>query len=179
MKRQNFCLEPFPGDGPRPGVKITGNITRRGDRLAVRYELRGDLAEVMIPAAAGRPARRHGLWKATCFELFLGVPGEARYWEFNWSPGGDWNVYGFAGYRQGMAEAEAFTALPVRVRRQGGSLRVAAEAAVGSMVAAGRPIEVGIAAVIQLAGGGLTYWALTHLGEQADFHRRDSFLAEL
>ena len=38
---------------------------------------------------------------------------------------------------------------------------------------------VGIAAVIKLAGGGLTYWALTHPGPQADFHRRDSFLVEL
>jgi hypothetical protein len=97
MKRHDFCLEPFPGDGPGPGVKITGSITRAGDRLAVRYELRGNLAEVVIPAAAKGPARRHGLWKGTCFELFLGARGEARYWEFNFSPSGDWNVYGFAG----------------------------------------------------------------------------------
>ena len=26
---------------------------------------------------------------------------------------------------------------------------------------------------------GLTYWALTHPGAQADFHRRDSFQVEL
>jgi hypothetical protein len=152
MKRHDFCLEPFPGDGPGPGVKITGSITRAGDRLAVRYELRGNLAEAR---------------------------GEARYWEFNFSPSGDWNVYGFAGYRQGMAEAEALTALDVRVRRQRESLRVAAAAAVGALAAAEKPIEVGIAAVMQMAGGGLTYWALSHLGGQADFHRRDSFLVKL
>ena len=106
MKRQDFSLKPVPGDGPLPSLTITGNIIRRSQYLAIRYELRGDLTELMIPAAAERPARRHGLWKATCFEFFLGVKGEARYWEFNLSPGGDWNVYGFAGYRQGMAEEE-------------------------------------------------------------------------
>ena len=49
----------------------------------------------------------------------------------------------------------------------------------GVIVAADRAIEVGIAAVIELAGGGLTYWALTHPGPEADFHRRESFRVEL
>ena len=56
---------------------------------------------------------------------------------------------------------------------------VAVEPAVDGIVTADRPLAVGIAAVIQLAGGGLTYWALIHPGLQADFHRRDSFLVEL
>jgi hypothetical protein len=179
MNRRNFSLEPLPGDSPLPSLTITGSITRRGDKLAVRYHLRGDPAELLVPAPADRPARRHGLWAATCFEFFLGVKGQARYWEFNLSPAGDWNVYGFAGYRHGIAEERAFGSLPVRVRRRRDSLLVAVEAAVGLIVAADRPIEVGIAAVIQLAGGGLTYWALTHPGPQADFHRRESFLVEL
>ncbi|OGR31099.1 MAG: hypothetical protein A2139_07965 [Desulfobacca sp. RBG_16_60_12] len=179
MNIRNFFLEPFPGDSPLPSVKITGSIARRGAKLAVRYNLRGDPAELMVPAAADRPVRKHGLWEATCLEFFLGVKGEARYWEFNLSPAGHWNVYGFAGYRQGMAEERAFRSLPVRVMRRRDSLLVAVEPAVGLIVTADRPIEVGIAAVIQLAGGGLTYWALTHPGPQADFHRRESFLVEL
>ena len=179
MNRQNFSLAPFPSDGPLPSFQITGSIARSSDKLAIRYHLRGDPAELMVPAAADRPARRHGLWEATCFEFFLGVKGEARYWEFNLSPAGHWNVYGFAGYRHGMEEERAITSLPVDVRRQPDSLLVAVEPALGLIVTADRPIEVGIAAVIQLAGGGLTYWALTHPGLQADFHRRDSFLVEL
>ena len=54
-----------------------------------------------------------------------------------------------------------------------------AEPAVGLIVAADRRIEVGVAAVIELAGGGLTYWALSHPGPQPDFHRRESFLVEV
>ena len=47
------------------------------------------------------------------------------------------------------------------------------------IVAADQPLEVGLAAVIKFSEQGLTYWALTHAGPQADFHRRDSFLVEL
>jgi hypothetical protein len=136
------------------------------------------LIECCLIALADRPARKHGLWEETCFEFFLGVKGYPRYWEFTLSPAGHWNVYGFAGYRQGMAEESAITSLPVSVRRRRDSLLVAVEPAVDGIVTADRPLSVGIAAVLQLAGGGLTYWALIHPGPQADFHRRDSFLVE-
>ena len=133
----------------------------------------------MIPAPADLPARRPGLWEETCFEFFLGVKDAPRYWEFNLSPAGHWNVYRFAGYRQGMAEETALTSLPVNVRRRSDSLRLDLELDVEKIVAADQPLMVGIAAVIKLAAGGLTYWALIHPGPQADFHRRDSFLVEL
>jgi hypothetical protein len=175
MNRQNFSLEPFPIDGPLPSCQITGSVTRRGDTVSIHYNLRGDLAELVIPAPADLPARRHGLWEGTCVEFFFGVKGQPRYWEFNLSPAGHWNVYGFAGYRQGMAEETAITSLPVGVQRRPDSLLVAVELAVDWIVTADQALAVGIAAVIQLAGGGLTYWALTHLGPQPDFHRRDSF----
>ena len=59
------------------------------------------------------------------------------------------------------------------------SLSVSLELEVAKIVAADQPLEVGIAAVIRLAGPGLTYWALIHPGPQPDFHRRDSFLVAL
>jgi hypothetical protein len=179
MNGQDFSLQPFSPISPPLDFKITGHIARRSNQLAIRYDLRGDLAQLMIPAPAARPARRHGLWEETCCEFFLGVKDSPRYWEFNLSPAGDWNVYRFAGYRQGMAEETALTSLPVSVRRRSDSLLFALELDVGAIVAADQPLEIGIAAVIRRAGNGLTYWALTHPGPAADFHRRDSFLMEL
>jgi hypothetical protein len=179
MNGQDFSLQPFSPISPPLNLKITGHIARRPRQLAIRYDLRGDLAELMIPAPAAMPVRRHGLWEETCFEFFLGVKDSPRYWELNLSPAGNWNVYRFAGYRQGMAEETALTALPVNVRLRPDSLRLDLELDVEKIVAADQPLEAGIAAVIRLAGGGLTYWALTHPGPQADFHRRDSFLVEL
>ena len=179
MNRQNFSLEPFPAAGPLPSCQLTGSVTRRGDAVSIHYNLRGDLAALVMPAPAYLPARRHGLWEGTCFEFFLGVKGQPRYWEFNLSPAGLWNVYGFAGYRQGMAEETAITSLPVGVQRRRDSLLLAVELEVDGIVAADQALAVGMAAVIQLAGGGLTYWALTHGGPQPDFHRRDSFIVAL
>jgi hypothetical protein len=179
MNGQDFSLKPFSPIDPPLNFKITGHIARRPRQLAIRFDLRGDLAELMIPAPADMPARRQGLWEETCFEFFLGVKDAPRYWEFNLSPAGHWNVYRFAGYRRGMAEETALTSLPVSVRRHSDSLRVALELDVEKIVAAAQPLEVGIAAVIKLAGNGVTYWALTHQGPVADFHRRDSFLVEL
>jgi hypothetical protein len=179
MTGRSFSLKPFPPISPPLNYKITGHIARRSHQLAIRYDLRGDLAELMIPAPADIPARRHGLWEETCFEFFLGVKDGPRYWEFNLSPAGHWNVYRFAGYRRGMAEEIALTSLPVGVRRRPDSLQVALELDVEKMVAANQPLMVGIAAVIKLSGHGVTYWALIHPGPAADFHRRDSFLVEL
>jgi hypothetical protein len=178
MNGQDFSLQPFSPISPPLNFKITGHIARRSNQLAIRYDLQGDLAELMIPAPADLPARRHGLWEETCCEFFLGVKDAPRYWEFNLSPAGDWNVYRFAGYRQGMAEEKVLTSLPFNVRRRSDSLQVALELDVGAIVAADQPLMVGIAAVIKLAGHGLTYWALIHKGPAADFHRRDSFLVE-
>jgi hypothetical protein len=179
MSGGSFSLQPFAPIGPPLTIKIAGHIAWRPRQLAIRYDLRGDLAELIIPAPAEIPARRHGLWEETCCEFFLGVKDSPRYWEFNLSPAGHWNVYSFGGYRQGMAEETVLTSLPLSVRRRPDSLRLDLELDVGAIVSADQPLAVGIAAVIKLAGGGLTYWALTHPGPQADFHRRDSFLVEL
>lgn len=179
MTGRSFSLQPFSLLDPPLNFKLTGRIIRRSHHLAIRYDLRGDLAQLMIPAPAAIPARRHGLWEETCFEFFLGVKDAPRYWEFNLSPAGDWNVYRFTGYRQGMAEETALAPLPLSVRCGSDSLLVALELDMEKIVAADQPLEVGMAAVIKLAGHGLTYWALVHPGPQADFHRRDSFLVAL
>lgn len=42
-----------------------------------------------------------------------------------------------------------------------------------------RSCTLAISIVIKPQNGEITYWALTHPGPQADFHRRDSFLIEL
>ncbi len=65
---------------------------------------------------------------------------------------------------------------PLVVHRSPEALRLTLEVDLARIVPADRPLEVAIAAVIQAADGRLTYWALTHPGPQADFHRRDGFL---
>jgi hypothetical protein len=178
MNGRSFALVPFPA-GPRPAVKITGKIIRGAETLTIHYELRGELAAVAIPAPVAVPARRQGLWQETCCEFFLGAKNLPHYWEFNLSPAGHWNVYRFADYRQGMAAETAFAALPFSVQRQPDSMLLILEVDLTKIIPAGQTLEIGISAVIKLAEGEATYWALSHPGPVADFHRRDSFRVEL
>ena len=53
------------------------------------YTLHAEMSQVRIPEPqGGSPVDR--LWQHTCFEAFVGVPGADPYYEFNFSPAGDW-----------------------------------------------------------------------------------------
>jgi len=176
MRARKFALQPW---APHPDLKITGKIARCAETLTIHYELCGELAAVALPPPADVPARRHGLWKGTCFEIFLWAKNSPQYWEFNLSAAGHWNVYKFADYRQGMVEEAAFASLPFRVQRRPDSWLLTLKVDLAKIVPADQTLEVGISAVIKLPEGEATYWALSHPGPQADFHRRDSFRVEL
>lgn len=178
MNDQSFSLQSFSSASPLPNLKIAGNIARCSNTLAIRYELLGHLAELVIPAQADVLARKNELWEETCLEFFLGIKNSPQYWEFNLSPAGHWNVYRFEDYRQGMQGEVAFTALPFSVQNQSDCLSLALKLDLDKIVQADQALEVAISAVIKLKDGELTYWALTHCGPQADFHRRDSFIIE-
>ena len=170
-----FLLKPFPGEGNPAGVTIVGSIARRADTLSVRYEVRGNLSKLSIPAAAKAPRRKDRLWEETCFEFFLGTADSARYREFNLSPAGHWNAYRFDRYREGMREEPAFTSFPFAVRIGPDALELSMELDVGKIIPAMETIEAGVAAVVKTVKGGTNYWALTHPGPRPDFHRRENF----
>jgi hypothetical protein len=175
MPSRDFVLQPFAA-APLPPVALTGALTRSGPALAIRYALRGPLALLALPSAAVRPARRHALWEETCFELFLAPCDRPEYWEFNLSPAGHWNVFHFDSYRQGMTAAPAWAALPLAVQRRPQELLLSLEFDLSVIIPPDTPLEAAVAAVLQSADGGLSYWALTHHGSRPDFHRRDSFI---
>ncbi len=175
MRVRKFSLSPFPGEGHAPDIRITGSMTRRADRLSVRYSLLGDLAEIAIPAPEPLPARKDRLWEDTCLELFLGLTDSGRYWEINLSPGGNWNVYRFTSRRKGMAEEPAFPSLPFAVRRDPEALRLSLDLDIGKIVPEAQSIEVAVCAILKTVKGGRSHWALVHPAPRPDFHRRDGF----
>ena len=176
MTSRDFGLQPFPGTAPPFPLGITGLITRRGHTLTVRYELRGELAAVALPGGAEPPLRRHGLWEETCLEFFLAPKNSPRYWEFNLSPAGDWNVYAFESYRRGMQEEPAFATLPFKVGQAPAALVLSLQVDLAGLIPTGENLEAAISAVIRGQDGGVTYWALAHPGPKPDFHRREAFL---
>lgn len=179
MNSKSFSLKPLPSAGVPPHVTITGNVGRLSNTLLLSYALLCPLAELAIPGQADMRERKNGLWEETCFEFFLGPRKSDRYWEFNLSPAGHWNVYRFTSYRQGMQEEPAFTSLPFSVRIRPASLLLSLELALDKIIPEEQALEVAVSAVIKTTNGRIIYWALAHPGPRPDFHRRDSFIIGL
>ena len=178
MKTQSFSLQPFPGTGPLP-YKITGTFFRRADCFDLEYHLLGQITDIEIPPPADRPSRRIGLWENTCLEFFIGLKGSTRYWEFNLSPSGDWNVFYFENYRQGHFEEKAVSTLPFKVMFQPDSLRLALEYDLNIIIPSYQALAMAISAIIKTGPGKVALWALTHPGPKADFHHKDGFIIDL
>jgi hypothetical protein len=175
----NFSLRPFPTDGLISQIEISGRIERHDDSIAIEYLLQGDLDNIAIDPPSAAPTRKLELWTDTCFEFFMGVVGDRRYWEFNLAPTGDWNVFHLDDYRQGLRDEIAFTSLPCTVDRTANSLQLKLEFDLGKIIKTDLKLEMAITAVIKSTQNEISYWALTHTGTEADFHRRDSFTIEL
>jgi hypothetical protein len=175
-------LVPFGAEpDAEPGLRLSGRIGRDGERLWVSYSLAGPLQTLAIPALTASPSRRHGLWQATCMELFLARPGQEGYLEFNLSPSGDWNVYQLDGYRQGLRPDPAWSALPLTRPdpTPANTLELRLTTTLPAELAAAPQLEAAVTAVLQHRNGSCSYWALRHPGQEADFHRRDGFALRL
>jgi len=152
-----------------PSAPFCLQVELRADR--VRFILTGPIPTLRIPDHA-TPARRDGLWRHTCFELFARTPDE--YVEFNLSPSSEWAAYRFTGYREGMAELET-TAPEISVHRSDHRLEVSARLQIPPEATA-----IGLSAVIEERNGTKSYWALRHPpGDTPDFHHPDCFALEV
>ena len=179
MTLLDFSLKPFQGKEDRPDIGISGTIGRRAATLSVGWTVRGDIPALAIPAPDGPPARRDRLWEETCLELFLGIAGSGRYWEFNFSPAGHWNAYRFTSYRKGMQEEPAYSSLPFGARTEQDALLFSVDVELGKILPEGEAVEAGVCAAIRTTAGGTSHWALAHPGPRPDFHRRDGFALTL
>ena len=99
------------------------------------------------------------------------------YHEFNFSPSGEWAVYAFHGYRDG-GELEIELAPGIVVRRTMNRLELDAEIC-HDYLPPGRPLRLGLSAVVEEADGELSYWALRHPPGKPDFHHTDAFALQL
>jgi hypothetical protein len=167
------ALEPHP-ETPCPSVeRLEALAERDGASLRLSYRLAGNLEALAIPAQAPA-ARADGLWAHTCFEAFVAA-GDGSYLEFNLAPSGQWAAYRFEDYRVGMAPLEGVEAPRIEVARAGGALELRAVV----HLPWDRPLRVGLTAVIEAAGGQLSYWALRHPAAVPDFHDAEGFVLNL
>jgi hypothetical protein len=175
----NFALRPFPTASSLPQIEINGRVNRKDHILLIEYQLFGDLSSISIAPPKNSPSRQFHLWEATCFEFFIGIPGDRNYWEFNLSPSGDWAVFALDDYRRGLHDETAFTSLPFKVDQYPNYITLSLEFDVSELILPEQDLEMSVTTVIKSSQDELSYWAITHSGKEADFHLRDSFSIKL
>lgn len=167
-------LLPHPGERHRFVNDITVRGTRIGERsLRLSFLVDGRPADLRLPNA-GSGERRDDLWRTTCFELFVRVPG--GYAEYNLSPSSDWAAYRFTGYRRGMEPLDV--AVP-EIDQNGGSAWYEMVATLQLPADVAEDAPLGLCAVIEAADGTKSYWALAHAPGPPDFHNPACFVATL
>jgi hypothetical protein len=167
------ALVPHPATPSNAARFIVVHLRREPQVLALRYVLTGNLGQVRLPAP--RPAARaDGLWRHTCFEVFIAVDRSPAYQEFNFSPSSEWAAYALGGYRERSAPLDC-DAPRIAVRASDTELELEAR-----IVRAGPGrLRLGLSAVVEDAQGVLSYWALRHPSDRPDFHHADAFALEI
>jgi hypothetical protein len=173
-------------------AKISGTI------LHARYLVKGPgIKNLLLPKPAksekpgkttssSRPERRDELWKTTCFELFLSLPGQSDYYELNFSPSENWNSYHFKSYREGMKTESRIEATEFRQEFKGDLYEFQSFVDLSALLPSSSPapslvtsFDTSLTAVIQNNENQISYWALKHTRDQADFHARESFVLKI
>jgi hypothetical protein len=157
----------------RIGVTIT--LGTSGE-VTLTYRVSAEIAALEIPALS-TPHRIDGLWKSTCFELFIGNFEDENYLEYNFAPSRQWAAYQFAGYRSDMAELET-NAPNITIAQDADILTLCATLHLPDSWRA-RRLRAGISAVIAKKNGDISFWAAAHPPGKPDFHHKDCFAVQL
>ena len=176
MITKQFSLHPFSSEDSSSNLDIKASLSYHNHQLKIKYSVFGDLEKVAVATPINNPTRQDDLWQTTCFEFFLGIVGSPLYWEFNLSSSGNWNVYSFTGYREGMKPETAFENLPFEFSKQDDRLLLQIQIDTSQLITPSQQLEIAITTVIEEPKNNISYWALKHSGQQADFHLRDSFI---
>jgi hypothetical protein len=165
-------LPPHPA-APAGPVRVRACAARAGGAvLHAGYALEGALARVRLPGA-GPAGFRDGLWRHTCFELFLKADGSS-YLEYNLSPQGAFAVYRFADYRVGRLALADAGPTSVALTRSAQALRFEAELPLPEEFAV-LTLRAALAVVVEDEAGTLSYHALAHPAPAPDFHAAGAF----
>jgi hypothetical protein len=175
--RQSLRLHPDSRCFAAARVEV-GVARPRADHLVLSYVVTGQMSDVRMPPVVPT-ARTDGLWQHTCFEAFVRASSGPSYYEFNFAPSTQWAAYRFDGYRSGMCAAE-IGAPAIEVRSNPDSYTLQASLELGRLpdLPPEASWRLGLSALIEDTGGGMSHWALAHPPGKPDFHHADCFALE-
>lgn len=177
-----FQLTPFNKE-TNQDISITGSVGLLSGELHIQYTLHqafhDTFSPVLWPPTKPKASRRDGIWQSTCMELFISTPSMQRYWEYNFCPSGDWNIYQLSGYRSDLQAEPSCRQPSITQGTQAGGDELAVISQLPPALIHQKELILAITAVVEQRSGQLSYWALHHGGSEADFHRRDGFQLRL
>jgi hypothetical protein len=147
------------------------------DRWQLRFSLEGAVGDLLIPDAMS-PERVDDLWRHTCFEAFVGSSRTGAYYEFNFSPSGEWAAYQFDSYRTGMKSA-VVDAPRIACTSSDARLDLEVDLRLPLKLADGTEHAVSLTAVIEDRSSAMSYWAVKHVSRKPDFHQPGSLVLRL
>jgi hypothetical protein len=166
----NFELKPFRENNIVESLRVAFVVCR--NTISIKYAIEGDISEVYWPDLNSCSTRETGLWERTCLEFFIGPAASPEYWEFNLSPGGNWNCFSFSDVRRNMKESDALVLVGVTVEKSATTAWLTADIRMSQLFP--ESLSLGLSAVIESTSGHF-YHALGH-GEKPDFHDRQNHL---
>ncbi|HEY5602234.1 MAG TPA: DOMON-like domain-containing protein [Gammaproteobacteria bacterium] len=173
-----FTLHPFANESTKTlPITLSGSLLMLGNKINVCYRLSGDITRIQFPEKSASPSRRDQLWNSTCFELFAGSMGKSGYWEYNLSPSHDWAVFSFTDYRTNKADELSISDVVMTTKFDNGkAFELNTILSLPDTLSGHNPdLNIGISAVLQDKSGQRHYYALSHPGQQPDFHHRIGF----
>lgn len=147
-------------------LNIRYTMPRRGLRLPVSRD------------STSSPTRVDGLWHHSCVELFVAVPGNSAYREFNFAADGRWAAFDFVDYREPAAYLPQIFAPRIVDEIVGDAICIKVHLDATTLQGSAE-LQFGATAVLESDDGDLSYWAVCHPTDKPDFHHRDGFVLTL
>ncbi len=135
--------------------------------LLLEYGIFGPLPELSIPLETSTSGFTPGLWRHTCCECFLRQGNETSYTEWNFSLDCNWWSCRFDAYRT-PAQVQPSDVQPQDFQIIFRENKMALTAAIACPAPAG--LRIGLALILEHAGGNRSHWAMKHPGGKPDFH---------
>lgn len=172
-------LLPFYGYEKNIGIHLKSFLN--GKDFNFEFGVTGDLSLIKIPARSLAPESKDGLYRQTCFEVFI-ANEEGKYFEWNFSPSGDWCVFNFEKYRKkakDLLDKKMFSSSVFEQKKDKLVLSVSMDyKEIESQLKSVQKIKIGASVVLEFKSGKKDYYALAHPSEKPDFHDPKGFLID-
>lgn len=176
---ENFTLYPF--DLTKKYEYQLNSICKiSNDSIYVSYMLLGNIHEIDLGDTNSMHLRKLKLWEKTCFEFFI-KNQIGQYYEFNFSPKFEWNVFYFDKKGDILKELSTPIIPTLDILDSKEKLHLIAKIPITlfekKFIDDLKTLQFGISAVIK-NNNQLDYWALTHKDIRPNFHHFESFIGK-